>query len=102
METERWTIPGIIKDGVVVPQSNTPLPNGIYVDILIRPVDMTPELKSELDQWDKASDEAWALIDQETISPTQPVPKFGSAKGLVKMSDDFDEPLEDFDEFPSY
>ena len=64
MKTERWTIPGIIKDGVVVPQSNTPLPNGIYVDILIRPVDMTPELKSELDQWDKASDEAWALIDQ--------------------------------------
>ncbi len=97
METERWTIPGIIKDGVVVPQSNTPLPNGIYVDILIRPVDMTPELKSELDQWDKASDEAWTLIDQEALPPKQPVPKFGSAKGLVKMSDDFDEPLEDFD-----
>ena len=97
MKTERWTIPGIIKDGVVVPQSNTPLPNGIYVDILIRPVDMTPELKSELDQWDKASDEAWALIDQEALPPKQPVPKFGSAKGFVKMSDDFDEPLEDFE-----
>ena len=41
MKTERWTIPGIIKDGVVVSQSNTPLPNGIYVDILIRPVDMS-------------------------------------------------------------
>ena len=102
MKTERWTIPGIIKDGVVVPQSNTPLPNGIYVDILIRPVDMTPELKSEIDQWDKASDEAWALIDQEALPLKQPVPKFGSGKGLVKMSDDFDEPLEDFDGSPSY
>lgn len=27
------------------------------------------------------------------------VPKFGSAKGLVKMSDDFDEPLEGFEEY---
>ena len=80
-----------------------PLPNGIYVDILIRPVDMTPELKSELDQWDKASDEAWALIDQEALPPKQPVPKFGSAKGFVKISDDFDEPLEDFEDYaPSY
>ncbi len=102
METKRWTIPGIIKDGVIVPQSNTPLPNGIYVDILIRPVDMTPELKSELDQWDKASDEAWALIDEEALPPKQPVPKFGSARGLVKMSDDFDEPLDDLDGPPSY
>jgi antitoxin (DNA-binding transcriptional repressor) of toxin-antitoxin stability system len=26
-------------------------------------------------------------------------PKFGSAKGLVKMSDDFDEPLEGFENY---
>lgn len=64
MEAARWTIPAIIKDGVVVPLNDIPLPNGICVDILIRPVDMTPELKSELDQWDKAGDEAWAMIDQ--------------------------------------
>ncbi|NEO43497.1 MAG: DUF2281 domain-containing protein [Moorea sp. SIO4A3] len=29
----------------------------------------------------------------------QATPKFGSAKGLVEMSDDFDEPLEDFVEY---
>lgn len=29
----------------------------------------------------------------------KPVPKFGSAKGLVKISDDFDEPLEGFEEY---
>ena len=30
------------------------------------------------------------------IAPVAPYPKFGSAKGLVKMAGDFDEPLADF------
>jgi antitoxin (DNA-binding transcriptional repressor) of toxin-antitoxin stability system len=29
----------------------------------------------------------------------EPFPKFGSAKGLVEMSDDFDEPLEEFEDY---
>jgi antitoxin (DNA-binding transcriptional repressor) of toxin-antitoxin stability system len=29
----------------------------------------------------------------------RPYPKFGSAAGLIEMSDDFDEPLEDFEEY---
>lgn len=33
------------------------------------------------------------------LSAVKATPKFGSAKGLVKMSDDFDEPLEDFEEY---
>jgi hypothetical protein len=64
MATERVVIPGIVKNGMVVPQNDTPLPDGAHVDILIGPADVTPELQSELDQWDKASDEAWAMIDQ--------------------------------------
>ena len=64
MATERVVIPGIVKNGMVVPQTDTPLPDGAHVDILIGPADVTPELKSELDQWDKASDEAWAMIEQ--------------------------------------
>ncbi|NEO98957.1 MAG: type II toxin-antitoxin system Phd/YefM family antitoxin [Symploca sp. SIO2E9] len=32
---------------------------------------------------------------------TKPRPQFGSAKGLVTMSDDFDEPLEDFRDYMS-
>ncbi len=32
------------------------------------------------------------------ISAAGTSPKFGSAKGLVKMSENFDEPLEDFEE----
>lgn len=64
MATERFVIPGIVKNGVVVPQNDTPLPDGARVDILISPTDVTPALESELDQWDKASDEAWAMIDR--------------------------------------
>ena len=64
MATERVVIPGIVKNGVVVPQNDIPLPDGARVDILISPTDVTPELESELDQWDKASDEAWAMIDR--------------------------------------
>ena len=41
---------GIVKNGVVVPQNDTPLPDGARTEVL--------------DQWDKASDEAWAMIDQ--------------------------------------
>ncbi len=33
------------------------------------------------------------------ISTTRAAPKFGSAKGLVRMADDFDEPLEGFEEY---
>jgi hypothetical protein len=64
MASERIVIPGIVKNGMVVPQNDTLLPDGTHVNILVGPADVTPELKSELDQWDKASDEAWAMIEQ--------------------------------------
>ncbi len=60
----RWIIPGIVKDGVAVPQDEISLPDGIRVEILVRRAEIASELESELDQWDKASDEAWAMIDQ--------------------------------------
>ena len=33
------------------------------------------------------------------VSGTKPVPQFGSAKGLITMTEDFDAPLEDFAEY---
>ena len=33
------------------------------------------------------------------VVPPKPHPKFGSAKGQVRMSGDFDEPLKDFEEY---
>jgi hypothetical protein len=64
MATERLVIPGIVKNGLVVPQSDTPLPDGARVDILLGPAEMPPELQAELAQWEKVSDEAWAMIDE--------------------------------------
>jgi hypothetical protein len=64
MATQRLVIPGIVKNGLVVPQNDTPLPEGAHVDILIGAAEMTPELQAELAQWEQASDEAWAMIDQ--------------------------------------
>jgi prevent-host-death family protein len=34
-----------------------------------------------------------------SVSATKPQPQFGSARGLITMSDDFDEPLDDFKEY---
>lgn len=39
-----------------------------------------------------------SLVRLTPTTPVKPRPKFGSAKGLIEMSDDFDEPLEDFKE----
>ena len=64
MVPERVVIPGIVKNGVVVPQNDTPLPDGAHVEILLSPAEVPPELQSELDRWEKASDEAWAMIDE--------------------------------------
>jgi hypothetical protein len=64
MATQRLVIPGILKNGLVVPQHDTPLPEGACVDILIGPAEMTLELRAELAQWEQASDEAWTMIDQ--------------------------------------
>jgi prevent-host-death family protein len=33
------------------------------------------------------------------VQKTKPRPQFGIGKGLITMSDDFDEPLEDFEEY---
>ena len=33
------------------------------------------------------------------LAPGKPVPEFGSARGLVEMTDDFDEPLDDFQDY---
>lgn len=64
MATEHTVIPGIVKNGVVVPQDAVPLPDGARVGICLEPGQLTPQLQAELAQWEAASDEAWAMIDQ--------------------------------------
>jgi hypothetical protein len=64
MTTKRVVIPGLVKNGLVVPQHATPLPAGAHVDILIDSADVTPALQAEYDQWDQAGAEALAMIGQ--------------------------------------
>ncbi len=40
-----------------------------------------------------------AVVKLTPVSPVKRRPLFGSAKGLITMSDDFDEPLEDFKDY---
>ena len=57
-------------------------------------IDSLPEnLKSEVD---KFIDELLSKVEEE---PKKGKAKFGSAKGMYIMSDDFDEPLEDFKDY---
>ena len=58
------TIPGIVQNGVVVPQTSTALREGAHVEILLEASSVPPELLSEIAAWDIASDEAWAMIDR--------------------------------------
>ncbi len=40
-----------------------------------------------------------AKSEKESGSPSDPKPTFGSGKGTYVMHDDFDEPLDDFQEY---
>jgi hypothetical protein len=64
MSSERVVIPRIIKNGLVVPQGDAPLPEGTRVEIVIPAAELEPDLRAELDAWERAGDEAWAQIDQ--------------------------------------
>ena len=58
------SIPGIVKNGVVVPQSREPLAEGTHVEIIVEPAVVSEELRAEMQAWDSASDEAWAMIEK--------------------------------------
>lgn len=58
------SIPGIVKNGVVVPQSCELLAEGTHVEIVVEPSGIPDELRSEMQAWDNASDEAWAMIEK--------------------------------------
>jgi len=64
MSTDSRIIPGIVKNGVVVPQTNSELPDGAHVNIVLQPAEMSQELKDELEAWQRAGDQAWQMIDK--------------------------------------
>lgn len=64
MSTEGRTIIGIVKDGVIVPQAGSVLPEGMQVNISIPEEAMTAELREELAAWQQTGFQTWAMIDQ--------------------------------------
>ena len=64
MSIDTRVIPGIVRNGVVVPQTDHQLPDGTHVEIILQPTGMTPELKAELNAWESVGDEAWAMINK--------------------------------------
>jgi hypothetical protein len=61
---QNLSIPGIVRNGVIVPQVDEKLPEGSHVEILIHPGSVPPELMEEISAWDRATDEAWNWIDE--------------------------------------
>ena len=54
-------VPDVVRNGVVVPQAGVVLPEGAEVQITV-PAPVPPELKEELDDWERLGDEAWGHI----------------------------------------
>jgi hypothetical protein len=61
---DRASIPGIVKNGVIVPQTENELPEGAHVEIMLEPHAASTQLREEMAAWDNASQEAWAMIDK--------------------------------------
>jgi hypothetical protein len=77
MATERIIIQGIVKDGVIIPQGEVPLPEGMQVGIFLPSEALPAEFRAELEAWDRAGEEAWNLIndwEEEGIEPAQGSP----------------------------
>lgn len=62
MAVERLIVSGVVKNGVVVPEDDVKLPEGVRVDILIP--EISPELQAEFDAWEAASDEDLATFEE--------------------------------------
>jgi hypothetical protein len=64
MITERLKIHGVIRGGVIVPDSQLTLPEGTEVEISFLATELPQELQDELSAWDRASDAAWVLMEE--------------------------------------
>src|SRR5438045_599929 len=64
MSAKPLVVRGIVKGGVVVPSGDAPLPEGAEVEIVLHSPEVPAEFQAEFKAWERASDEAWRLIDR--------------------------------------
>lgn len=61
----------------------------IYTKLETLPTDLKKEVSDFID----------FLLQKSSSRKSKVIPQFGSAKGKIKMSPDFDEPLDEFKEY---
>ncbi|HVI46818.1 MAG TPA: DUF2281 domain-containing protein [Chitinophaga sp.] len=61
----------------------------IYTKLETLPKDLKQEVSDFID----------FLVQKSSVKKKKIIPQFGSAKGKIKMSPDFDAPLDDFKEY---
>jgi hypothetical protein len=64
MSAKPPVLKGVVRGGVVVFETPTPLPEGTSVEITPLPLPFTPEEEAEFAGWRELGDEAWAMIDE--------------------------------------
>jgi hypothetical protein len=64
MSAKPPVLKGIVRDGVVVLETPSALPEGTQVEITVAPLPFTPEEAAEFAGWEQLGDEAWAMIDE--------------------------------------
>ncbi len=60
----RVVVPGTVRNGVVVPNAKSCLPEGASVQIVLSQPETSADLQAEFEAWDALGDEAWAMIDK--------------------------------------
>ncbi len=55
-------VAGVVKNGIIVPDGDIKLPEGARVEIVLPSADFPPELLAEFRAWDRASEDAWAMM----------------------------------------
>lgn len=63
MSASPTVVRGVVKNGLVVPEGEAKLPEGARVRIVLSPEPLPAELRADFAAWDRAGDEAWAMID---------------------------------------
>jgi hypothetical protein len=64
MSAKPPVLKGVVRDGVVVLESPSALPEGTEVQITVASLPFTPEEAAEFAEWQGLRDEAWAKIEE--------------------------------------
>ena len=64
MITERVRIHGVIRGGVVIPDTRVTIPEGTEVEISFVINELPRELQEEFEAWNRASDDSWAMMEE--------------------------------------